>query len=132
MSRRPASLPGRPTRGCAPRDWTEVEAETLAAIAAVASAGIAIGAAITAKRSADRSAAAEERSAKAAVRAAHAAERSAKTAEETLELDRERFAAEQDQRAEAAAPEIDIGEKGHETWTLAQQGRALVGFVMNF
>ena len=102
------------------------------AIAAVASAVIAIVAAIAARASANRSTAAAERSAKAEVRSAAAAERSARIAQEALTLEQERYAAEKADRAAAQAPEVDTGERGHTSWTLAQQGQALVGDVANY
>jgi hypothetical protein len=108
-----------------------MDAETLAAIAAIISGGIAVAAAVSAKRSADQSAAAEERSAKAAVRSAHAAERSAEAEEEAVTIERERLQHERSVREAERAPQLDAGERDGTKWTLAQGGNALVGFLLN-
>jgi hypothetical protein len=99
-----------------------MDPDTVVAIAAVVSAAIAIGAAVSSKLSADRSAAAEERSARAAVRSASAAE-------DALNIERARRAEEEQDRERAAVPVLHAGETSGTYWLL--RGNTLYGTLEN-
>lgn len=96
---------------------TETVAALASAVVAAFAAGVAVVAAVWSKNSADRSAAAEERSARAA--------------EDALAIERDRRRDELEDRAAETAPRLDLGEKHGVTWTLAQGGTMLVGYVYN-